>query len=79
MDQELQQQYDNYFEMFATEGWKQFVEDLEDISDNFRIEDIKDDVDLANIQGQLKVLKQILYFEDSIRRTHDDLLGDTDD
>lgn len=79
MDQELQRQYDNYFEMFATEGWKQFVEDLEDISDNFRIEDIKDDVDLANIQGQLKVLKQILYFEDSIRRTHDDLLGDTDD
>ena len=79
MDQELQQQYDNYFEMFATEGWKQFVEDLEDISDNFRIEDIKDDVDLANIKGQLKVLKQILYCEDSIRRTHDDLVGDTDD
>lgn len=79
MDQELQRQYDNYFEMFATEGWKQLVEDLEDITDNFRIEDIKDEVDLANIQGQLKVLKQILYFEDSIRRTHDDLLGDTDD
>lgn len=79
MDQELQRQYDNYFEMFATKGWKQLVEDLEDILDNFRIEDIKDEVDLANIQGQLKVLKQILYFEDSIRRTHDDLLGDTDD
>lgn len=79
MDQELQQQYDNYFEMFSTEGWKQFVEDLEDIVDNFRIEDIKDEVDLAKTQGQLKVLKQILYFEDSIRRTHDELLGDTDD
>lgn len=79
MDQELQRQYDNYFEMFATEGWKQLVEDLEDITDNFRIEDIKDEVDLANIQGQLKVLKQILYFEDSIRRTHDELLGVDDD
>lgn len=79
MDQELQQQYDNYFAMFSTEGWKQFVEDLEDIVDNFRIEDIKDEVDLAKTQGQLKVLKQILYFEDSIRRTHDELLGDTDD
>jgi hypothetical protein len=65
--------------MFATEGWKQFVEDLEDISDNFRIEDIKDGVDLATIQGQLKVLKQILYFEDSIRRTHDELTGVNDD
>lgn len=79
MDQELQRQYDNYFEMFSTEGWKQFVEDLEDISDNFRIEDIKDGVDLATIQGQLKVLKQILYFEDSIRRTHDELTGVNDD
>ena len=79
MDQELQRQYDNYFEMFATEGWKQFVEDLEDISDNFRIEDIKDGVDLSMIQGQLKVLKQILYFEDSIRRTHDELTGVNDD
>jgi len=79
LDQELQRQYDNYFEMFSTEGWKQFVEDLEDISDNFRIEDIKDGVDLATIQGQLKVLKQILYFEDSIRRTHDELTGVNDD
>ena len=78
MDQELQQQYDHYFEMFATQGWKQFVEDLEDIFNGFRIEDIKDDVDLANIQGQLKVLKQILYFEDSIRRTHDDLMETSD-
>jgi hypothetical protein len=65
--------------MFSTEGWKQFVEDLEDISDNFRIEDIKDGVDLSMIQGQLKVLKQILYFEDSIRRTHDELTGVNDD
>jgi len=78
LDQELQQQYDHYFEMFATQGWKQFVEDLEDIFNGFRIEDIKDDVDLANIQGQLKVLKQILYFEDSIRRTHDDLMETSD-
>lgn len=79
MDQELQRQYDNYFDMFSTAGWKQFVEDLEDISDTFRIEDIKDEVDLASIQGQLKVLKQILYFEDSIRRTHDELLESNDD
>ena len=78
MDQELQQQYDHYFEMFATQGWKQFVEDLEDIVSGFRIEDIKDDVDLANTQGQLKVLKQILYFEDSIRRAYDDLMETSD-
>ena len=79
MDQELQRQYDNYFEMFSTQGWKQLIEDLEDISEGFRIEDIKDEVDLANIQGQLKVLRQILYFEDNIRRTHDELLESEDD
>lgn len=79
MDQELQRQYDNYFEMFSTQGWKQLIEDLEDISEGFRIEDIKDEVDLANIQGQLKVLRQILYFEDNIRRSHDELLESEDD
>lgn len=79
MDQELQRQYDNYFEMFATEGWKQLIEDLEEVTDSFRIEDIKDGVDLATTQGQLKVLNQILYFEDSIRRTYDDLLEESDD
>ena len=79
MDQELQRQYDNYFEMFSTEGWKQLIEDLEEVTDSFRIEDIKDGVDLATTQGQLKVLNQILYFEDSIRRTYDDLLEESDD
>lgn len=71
MDQYLKTQYDNYFEMFRTEGWKQFVEDMTDVFQGYRIEDIKDDIDLAKVQGERKILNTILAFEDSIRTTYD--------
>lgn len=71
MDQYLKTQYDNYFEMFRTEGWKQFVEDMTDVYQGYRIEDIKDDIDLAKVQGERKILNTILAFEDSIRTTYD--------
>lgn len=71
MDQYLKTQYDNYFEMFRTEGWKQFVEDMTDVFQGYRIEDIKDDIDLAKVQGERKILNTILAFENSIRTTYD--------
>ena len=71
MDQYLKTQYDHYFEMFRTEGWKQFVEDMTDVFEGYRIEDIKDDIDLAKVQGERKILNTILAFEDSIRTTYD--------
>lgn len=76
MDTELQTQYDNYFTMFRTEGWKQFIEDMNEIYEAYRIEDIKDDIDLAKVQGERKVLKNILAFEDAIRSTYDALNED---
>lgn len=71
MEQYLKTQYDNYFEMFRTEGWKQFVEDMTDVFKGYRIEDIKDDIDLAKVQGERKILNTILAFEDAIRTTYD--------
>ena len=73
MDNEIQKQYDNFFHTFATDGWKQFVEDLSDIYDGYRIEDIKDDIHLASVQGERRILNMILNFEESIRRSYDDL------
>ena len=79
MDNEIQKQYDNFFNTFATEGWKQLVEDLSDIYDGYRIEDIKDDIHLASVQGERKILNMILNFEESIRRSYDDLQETDDD
>jgi isopentenyl diphosphate isomerase/L-lactate dehydrogenase-like FMN-dependent dehydrogenase len=79
LDNEIQNQYDNFFNTFATEGWKQLVEDLSDIYDGYRIEDIKDDIHLASVQGERRILNMILNFEDSIRRSYEDLQETDDD
>lgn len=79
MNPELQEQYDNYFEMFRTQGWKQFIEDMSEVYDSFYIEDIKDELELYRIKGERKVLNQIINFENSIRTSHENLLEDYDD
>jgi hypothetical protein len=73
LDKDIEQQYEHFFNTFATEGWKQFVEDLTDIYDGYRIEDIKDDIHLASVQGERRILNMILNFEDSIRTSYDNL------
>lgn len=78
MDIELQVQYDNYFNMFRTEGWKQFIEDMQDIYDSYIIEDIKDELQLSRVQGERFILNQILNFEWSIQNAQD-LLNESDD
>jgi len=78
LDIELQVQYDNYFNMFRTEGWKQFIEDMQDIYDSYIIEDIKDELQLSRVQGERFILNQILNFEWSIQNAQD-LLNESDD
>lgn len=79
MDIDLEKQYDNYFRIFSTKGWKQFIEDMQDVYDNYRIEDIKDEIQLAQVQGERKILWQVLKFEESLRHAYDSHIEDTDD
>lgn len=79
MDTELQTQYDNYFKMFRTKGWQQFVEDMEGIFDSYSIEDIKDERQLLLIQGERRILQQILRFELSLQDNYDLLLEEDKD
>lgn len=71
MEPEVKEQYDNYFEMFRTKGWKQFVEDMNSIYDTYSIESIVDGQQLAQVQGERRVLNQVLNFEWSIRNNFD--------
>jgi len=79
LDTELQTQYDNYFKMFRTKGWQQFVEDMEGIFDSYSIEDIKDERQLLLIQGERRILQQILRFELSLQDNYDLLLEEDKD
>ena len=71
MDKETQEYFEDYFELFSTEGWKQFIEEIEDIIDTFSIENIKNQDDLKTTQGQLQILNRIANFEESIRNAYD--------
>lgn len=63
--------YDNYFELFMTDGWKQFIEEIEDSLDDYHIEHIKDEAHLKTVQGQLQMLNRFANFENAIRNAYD--------
>lgn len=71
MDKDTQQYFDRYFDLFASEGWKQFIEDMEGnrelMSD---LMTVKDANDLFYRKGQVDVLNRIVNFQDSIENAH---------
>ncbi len=71
MSPENEKYYENYLDLFLHEGWKQFVEEAQDLLDAFEIEDIKDEIDLAFVKGQRNSLLNITRFETGIRNAID--------
>lgn len=79
LDPEVSEQYDNYFHLFRSKGWKQFVEDMQEVYDGYLIENIKDDIQLAYVQGERRILNNILNFENSINHSYELFTEDNDD
>jgi len=79
IDPEVSEQYDNYFHLFRSTGWKQFIEDMQAVYEGYAIENIKDEIDLAFVQGERRILNTILNFEVSITQSYDLLNEDNDD
>lgn len=71
MSPENEKYYENYLDLFLHPGWKQFVEEAQDLLDAFEIEDIKDEIDLAFVKGQRNSLLNITRFETGIRNAID--------
>ena len=79
MDQETQQYYDNYFNLFSTDGWKQLTEELNQNALVINsVESTKDANDLYMRKGQLNVLAYILNLESTINSNYDDLTTTND-
>lgn len=71
MDSDLLKQYDNYFDLFTNEGWKQFIEDMEAIYEGYSIENIANEEALAYAKGERRILNQVLNFEQAIRTNYE--------
>lgn len=71
MDKDTQDYFDRYFDLFASQGWKQFIEDMEDnrtlMSDLLTIKDAND---LYYRKGQLEVLNRIVNFQLAIENAY---------
>ncbi len=79
MDQETQQYYDKYFNLFQTDGWKQLTEELQQNALVINsVEATKDSNDLYVRKGQLNVLAYILTFENTINNNYEELTKSDD-
>lgn len=78
MTPDVEKYYETYFDLFASEGWKQFVKDVEDNLQHFDIRNISEFGDLRFAQGQLKVIDHVMNWESLIRNAYDELTTDND-
>ena len=73
MNQELQTYYDNYFNLFLQDGWRQLMEDFgANASQINSVEATKDSEDLQFRKGQLNVLAHLLNMENIISNNYDE-------
>lgn len=74
MDPDTQKYYDNYFDLFQSAGWKQFVEEITQNAVALNnVEQVKDNDDLRTRQGQLTILANILNFPATIENVYNEV------
>ena len=74
MKKETEDYYNMYFDLFATDGWKQLIEELKEnaISIN-SVEAVKYEKDMHFRKGQLNILAFVLNLESTVEATFSEL------
>lgn len=76
MDKELEQYYEARFEMFASKGWKDLMEDMKErILAIESIRGVKDSDELFKKQGELECLDWLTSLEELSKDVYNDLKG----
>lgn len=71
MDKQLEQYFNNYFDLFGTDGWKQLMEELNNNAVGVNnLQATKDSEDMYFRKGQLNVLASILNLQNTIEASH---------
>ena len=74
MDQELQKYYDDRFSMFVTPGWKDLLEDLQTMLEQYEdITKIGDEQTLWYRKGQVDILQYLLSLKAITEKTFEEL------
>lgn len=65
MDKDVEEYYENYTELFATKGWKQLVDELEEEAESLdTITTVSEIDELHYRRGKLSVLTRVLNLKD---------------
>ena len=77
LDQETEQYYNKYFDLFSNPGWKQLIEELKQNALVINsVEATKDENDLYVRKGQLNVLAYLINFETTTNNNYEELTSD---
>tara|TARA_R110000824_G_scaffold313084_1_gene499956 strand:- start:2411 stop:2671 length:261 start_codon:yes stop_codon:yes gene_type:complete len=76
MTPDLQKYYEDYADLFLTDGWKQFQEDIQAAALTINIMSMNDAKDLHVSQGKLDVFQRLLNWQNSIDNAYDELLNE---
>ena len=74
MSPELEKYYEDRFTMFLTQGWKDFIEDVEKIKVAVKgVEEIGTVEELYFAKGQLDILNWLLGIKDASEQAYEEL------
>jgi hypothetical protein len=76
MDKALQEYYEARFDMIASKGWQDLVEDLQAIINSYdNVMAIDNEKDLFKKQGQLDILYYLINLKQEAERAWEELNG----
>lgn len=79
MTPELQKYYEEQFSLFATTGWKDLLEDLQNLQKTINdISTVADEQSLFYRKGQLDILELLFQRKAMCEKAYEDLQNETD-
>lgn len=79
MNKKLETFYENQFEMFLKQGWKDFVEDVSDLINTMTIETVNNEQELYFRKGQKDCLNWVLQRQGVVSDSYENLLTEEAD
>ena len=70
MTLEEEKYYENYFDLFNTVGWKQLVNEIQEIHSSYLLETLNTVEDLYKAKGEREVLARVLNFQNGIEAAY---------
>ena len=77
MEQKLQKYYEDQFDLFGMQGWKDLISDCKDLREVLdNVLTVKDSNDLYIRKGQLDMIDWLINWEESVDNAHKELANE---